>query len=95
MQRGMVFNVWKDGEIHPTAVLAISGLGFDSLSNLQIGWHFLDVITVLPMARGCLLSPVPSASSTLAVRPQFVTAVYFNLPLNSPIRIFKTLKSNW
>lgn len=44
MQSGMVFRAWKDGEIHPTAVLAISGLGFDSLSNLKIGWGFLDIV---------------------------------------------------
>lgn len=58
MQSGTVFNAWKDGEIHPTAVLAISGLGFDSLSNLQIGWHFLDIVKVQLIARGvsCLQS---------------------------------------
>lgn len=46
MQSKMVFNVWKDGEIHPTTVLVVSGLGFDSLSNLKIGWGFLDVVKV-------------------------------------------------
>ena len=56
MQSGTVFNVWKDGEIHPTAVLAISGLGFDSLSNLQIGWCFLDTIKVLLIVRVFVIS---------------------------------------
>jgi len=58
VQSGTVFDVWKDGEIHPTAVRAISGLGFDSLSNLQIGWHCLDVMEVLLIVGGvcCLQS---------------------------------------
>lgn len=94
MQSGTVFNVWKDGEIHPTAVLAISGLGFDSLSNLANWMALFGHYQSVADCEGCLSSPVPLACSTLPALLRFVTAVYFNLSLNSPVCIFKTLKSN-
>lgn len=48
----MGFNVWRDGEIHPTAVLAISGLALKVFPTCKLEGVFLDVIEVLLMARG-------------------------------------------
>lgn len=48
----MGFNVWRDGEIHPTAVLAISGLASKVFPTCKLEGGFLDVIKVLLMPRG-------------------------------------------
>lgn len=83
MQSGMGFNVWRDGEIHPTAVLAISG----SLSNLQIGRWLFGCYQGVAGGQGCLLSPVPPISSALTtllrLALQYILTWHFSHPYAS------------
>lgn len=93
MQSGMGFNVWRDGEIHPTAVLAISGLALKVFATCKLEGGFFWCYQGAADGQGCLLSPVPPTSSALTILLLWLALQYIlTWHLSHPYASFKTLK---